>query len=433
MKRIKSLLLIVALVAATATFAQPAQRIVRVNVTPEHTDWLYKTGEKVVFDVNVLRCDTPCGEVAQVRYEISEDMMPPLKSGSVKLSNGHARIEAGTMQQPGFLRCRVFAKYGDREYEGLATAGFDPAKLQPVTTMPDDFDAFWDAAKAAAAKWPLDAVMTLQPERCTDKVDVYHVSFCSNGYASRFYGMLCVPKAAGTYPAILQVPGAGVRGYNGEIERASKGVIILSVGIHGIPVNLPAGVYTDLANGALKGYNVYNLDDRDNYYYKRVYMGCVRAIDFIYTLPSFNGNLATLGGSQGGALSVVTAALDNRVKALVCYYPALSDMAGYTANRAGGWPHMFRQQEARTPAKLNTARYYDVVNFARRVQAPGFYTFGYNDMVCPPTTTYSVYNVVEAPKQLMVAENTGHYTYAEQTAAAWGWVTDYLKSLAPTR
>ena len=111
--------------------------------------------------------------------------------------------------------------------------------------------------------------MTLLPERCTDKVNVYHVSFANNDYASRMYGILCVPKASGKYPAILKVPGAGIRAYNGEAERAGKGFIILEIGIHGIPVNLTGDVYHRLYNGALKNYHSFNMDNRDKYYYKR--------------------------------------------------------------------------------------------------------------------------------------------------------------------
>ena len=242
------------------------------------------------------------------------------------------------------------------------------------------------------------------------------------------YGILCVPKAPGKYPAILKVPGAGIRAYNGEPERAGNGFIILEIGIHGIPVNLTGDVYHRLYNGALKNYHSFNTDDRDKYYYKRVYTGCVRAIDFIYTLPEFNGNLATFGGSQGGALSIVIAGLDNRVKGLVSFYPALCDIAGYAHGRAGGWPHMFKDERNRTPEKIKTIQYFDVVNFARQVKVPGFYTFGYNDMVCPPTTTYSAYNMINAPKELFVAETTAHYAYAEQWNAAWNWVMNFLKN-----
>ena len=270
--------------------------------------------------------------------------------------------------------------------------------------------------------------MTLLPERCTDKVNVYHVSFANNDYASRMYGILCVPKASGKYPAILKVPGAGIRAYNGEAERAGKGFIILEIGIHGIPVNLTGDVYHRLYNGALKNYHSFNMDNRDKYYYKRVYTGCVRAIDFIYTLPEFNGNLATFGGSQGGALSIVIAGLDARVKGLVSFYPALCDMAGYAHGRAGGWPHLFKDEKNRTPEKIKTIQYFDVVNFARQVKVPGFYIFGYNDRVCPPTTTYSTYNVINAPKELFVAETTAHYAYAEQWSTAWNWVMNFLKN-----
>lgn len=49
-------------------------------------------------------------------------------------------------------------------------------------------------------------------------------------------------------------------------------------------------------------------------------------------------------------------------------------------------------------------------------------------MVCPPTTTYSAYNVINAPKELFVVETTGHYAYAEQTNAAWSWVMNFLKN-----
>jgi cephalosporin-C deacetylase-like acetyl esterase len=81
----------------------------------------------------------------------------------------------------------------------------------------------------------------------------------------------------------------------------------------------------------------FNLDDRNRFYYKRVYLGCVRANDFIFSLPQFDGvNLAVTGGSQGGALSIITAGLDPRVKHLAAYYPALSDVTGYLKGRAGG-------------------------------------------------------------------------------------------------
>jgi cephalosporin-C deacetylase-like acetyl esterase len=263
-------------------------------------------------------------------------------------------------------------------------------------------------------------------------VNVYHVNLQNYSYGTRLYGILCVPKALKKYPAVLEVPGAGVRPYYGNVNQAEKGVITFQIGIHGIPVNLPAEVYANLNIGALRGYETYKLEDKDQYYYKRVYLGCVRAIDFIYSLPEFDGtNLAVCGGSQGGALSIVTAGLDSRVTCLTAFYPALSDVSGYLYGRGGGWPHMFRGADKKDPLtaiRLATAQYYDVVNFAKQLKVPGFYSFGFNDMTCSPTSTYSAYNVIDAPKTLLLVEESAHWTYPEQWEKAWNWMLGQLNN-----
>ncbi len=106
------------------------------------------------------------------------------------------------------------------------------------------------------------------------------------------------------------------------------------------------------------------------------------------------------GGSQGGGLSIVTAALDRRVKCLGDFYTALCDLTGYLHGRAGGWPHYLDAKNRlynETKEKLGTMGYYDVVNFAKRPTVPGLYSWGYNDEVCPPTSMFAAYNVIKAP------------------------------------
>ncbi len=276
----------------------------------------------------------------------------------------------------------------------------------------------------------MEAKMTHLPERSTDVVDVYHVNFRNFGN-SRIYGMLTMPKGGGKYPAILQVPGAGIRPYAGDISKAARGAIVLQIGIHGIPVDMEPEVYSSLASGALSGYPTFNIQDKDLYYYKRVYLGCVRAVDFLVSLPQFDGqNLGIQGGSQGGALSIIAAALDPRIKYLAAMYPALSDMTGYLHGRAGGWPHVFtgnNLQYFNNPRAIETVGYYDVVNFARILKTPGFYTWGFNDDTCPPTSYYSAYNQIKAPKEVFVIPETGHWTYPEQGVKSDDWLFSKLK------
>ena len=430
MKKIKLIsCILVLLIFSHSTFSQPPGQIVKIVIAPDHNNWEYNTGEKVKFSGMVLRDGLPVKNV-KIFYEVGPEKMDPVRKDSLHLPDGKFILEGGTMNVPGFLRCIVIADVNGKRYRGLATAGFDPEKIVEATTNPADFSRFWEQAKADLAKIPLDAKMVLLPERCTENVNVYHVNLQNFRLGSRLYGILCVPKKEGKYPALLKVPGAGIRPYNGDVAMAERGIITFEIGIHGIPVNLDLDVYTNLAAGALNGYQNVNLDDRDRYYYKRVYLGCVRANDFLIGLPQFDGtNLAVTGGSQGGALSIITAALDSRVKSLGAFYPALSDLTGYLKGRAGGWPHLFDKNNLsfnNKKEKIETSQYYDVVNFARLVKVPGMYSWGFNDEVCPPTSMYAAYNVITAPKSLYLSLETGHWTYPEQNEIVNNWLLERL-------
>ncbi len=432
--RIQLLLTLFLLILLQATLpAQPSQSRVQVIVTPEDADWTYETGEQADFIVKVLRDGQPVPG-AKITYSIGPEQMEAEKSGELTLDSGSGELSGMRLNAPGFVRCEVSSEVDGHTYRSWGTAGFSPEELQPVTAMPDDFDDFWSQAKAELAEIPVDAQLSLLPEFCTPKINVYHLKLTTlaqrnwRGNNSHFYGILSVPKAPGKYPAILNVPGAGARPYFPD-TRAEEGLITLSVGIHGVPVTMEPEVYDDLMKGAIFNYWTKGLHDRDEYYYKRVYLGCVRAIDYLFSIPEFDGeNLAVTGGSQGGALSIVIAGLDERVKYLAAFYPALSDMKGYLEDRAGGWPHMFRDYDPKKqPQWTEVAPYYDVVNFARRVQAPGWYSWGYNDNVCPPTSMYAAYNVIEAPKELHLFLETGHWTFPEQREAATEWLMKKLK------
>ena len=411
---------------ALVAMGQSRQQKVQVILVPDHADALYKVGEQVKMKVMALDCGLPL-EGVTVKYEVSEDLMDPHSKGEVVLKGAEGQIKMGTMKQPGFLRVKATVEYEGERYIVRSTVGFEPEKLVPTSVMPEDFDEFWTKSLAKLEKVKLDPKMELLPERCTDEVDVYHVSY-GNIKGSRMYGVLTVPKGEGKYPAVLRFPGAGVGPKGGDIAHAKRGVIVLELGIHGIPVNLEGSIYSDLNSGILSWYPEDNLNDREKYYYHRVFLGAVQGIDFLESLPQCNGVVGTFGGSQGGTLSIVTSRLDSRIKATVAYFPAMCDHEGYINGRAGGWPHMFKNKANRTQEYISTARYYDVSNFARGLKAPVCYLYGYNDITCAPTTTCATYNVIPAPKQVIIGENIGHWTYPEQMEALWEWIIGELKS-----
>lgn len=402
---------------------------VTVTFVPNHADWVYEVGETVRLDVSVRKHYVAVPN-QEITYEWGMEQREALEAKTTNTGKGIVTLDLKGASEPGFMTCKVTTKVDGRTYSNYITVGFDPQDIKPTTQLPPDFTTFWEAAINDARKTPLEPLMTLQPDLCTPFADVYHVRFQNTQPGTYLYGILSVPKKEGVFPAVLRVPGAGVRAYSGDKSFFPEhDVITLEIGIHGIPVNLPAQVYADLRENALWGYNTYNNDDRDRYYYKKVYVGCVRAVDFLCSLPNVDTErLAVYGGSQGGALSIVTAALDKRIKCLSAAYPALAEIAGYHHGRAAGWPKIFKNpDEVSLLEKVQVSEYYDVVNFARFITVPGLYIWGYNDQVCCPTSTYSVFNVITAPKQLLTVLDCAHWLYPEHAAMQKEWLLEELK------
>ena len=425
MKRFASLLLCLAMLLPLT--AQVIGNNIVVTVTPDHQDWNYKVGETVNFVINVRKSGTLLDNV-NVDIEAGPVMYPDVKK-SMTLKDGTAKW-SGKMAKPGFYRVTATAHVGGKDYKGLCTAGFSPEKLRPYCQEPKDFDAFWKKALDAARNNDLNPTKRLLPERCTKDMNVYEVSYVNNNWNSRMFGILSVPVKPGKYPALLRVPGAGVRSYSGDTYTAPGKCIVLEIGVHGIPVTMEQNVYDDLHNVALDGYWNFNVAEPDKNYYKRVVTGAVRGVDFIASLPEWDGKtIGVTGASQGGFLSLAVAALDKRITFLGVVHDAMCDYEAELHNVGGGWPHTIYWDmksgldKNLINLKVEGGRYYDGVNFARRVTQPGWYSFGYNDEVVPPTSSYSTYNIVTAPKTLSVYQMTGHYWYQEQ----WDEWQDFLR------
>lgn len=396
-----------------------------VTVTPDHQDWNYQVGEKANFVVNVRKSGTLLDNV-KVDYEAGPVMFPQVKKNTT-LKDGTMKWSGG-MTTPGFYRLKVVAHVNGKDYEGLCTAAFSPEKIKPYAQEPADFDSFWKGTLDEARKTGLNPTKVLLPERCTQDVNVYEVSYNNQWWGNKMYGILSVPVKPGKYPALLRVPGAGVRPYGGDAYTAAGKCIVLEIGVHGVPVTMQQKVYDDLANGALNSYWDTNIDNRDRNAYKRIVTGAVRGVDLIASLPEWDGKtLGVTGSSQGGFLSLAVAALDKRVTFLAAVHDAMCDYEAELHGVAGGWPHYFyKKEKTATKAQIEGVRYYDGVNFARRITVPGWYSFGYNDEVVPPTSAYGLYNTVKAPKALSIYQMTGHYWYQEQWDEWQAFITKHL-------
>lgn len=420
----KTLLLLLATVCVLPVAAQIKGYNIQVSVVPDHQDWTYKVGETATFRISVTKSATPLAG-AVIDYEAGPEMYQDVKKTAVVLKDGTLTVK-GKMTKPGFYRVDVKTTIGGKEYKGACAAAFSPKQLKPTTVNPADFDQFWQNAISEARHTDLNPTKRLLPERCTKDVNVYEVSFQNVRWGSRTYGILCEPVKPGKYPALLRVPGAGVRPYGGDIYTASKGAVTLEIGIHGIPVTMQQSVYDDLGQGALNGYWEFGMDNRDKSYYKHVVLGCIRALDYIEQYTPWNGKeLGVTGSSQGGFLSLATAGLDRRITFYAPVHAALCDHTASLKGVACGWPHYFYWNKGKGMEKqIETSRYYDGVNFARRITnaQTGWFSFGYNDDVVPPTTAWATYNIVKGPKSITPYQQTAHFWYQEQWDEWENWL-----------
>ncbi len=428
MKKTGSIILLLVLFGVLPTVAQIRGNSIRIDVVPDHQDWRYEVGQTAQFTIRITREQTLLNNVT-IDYEAGPEMYPDVKKQGVVLKDGTLTLK-GKMTKPGFYRVDVKTTIDGKEYKGACSAAFSPEQLQPTTVMPKDFSDYWQQAISEARQVPLNPTKRLLPERCTNEVNVYEVSFQNMKWNYRTYGILCVPVKEGKYPALLRVPGAGVRPYGGDIYTASQGAVTLEIGIHGISVTMEQKVYDDVFNGALMNYWNWGMDNRDDSYYKRVVLGCIRALDYIEQYTPWNGQqLAVSGSSQGGFLSLATAGLDKRI---TCYAPVHAALCDHTASLKGvacGWPHYFYWNKGKGQERqIETSRYYDGVNFARLItdKQKGWFSFGYNDDVVPPTTAWATYNIVTGPKEISPYQATWHYWHQEQWDEWENWLLKEL-------
>nr|WP_242691537.1 acetylxylan esterase [Pedobacter sp. SYSU D00823] len=360
--------------------------------------------------------------------------MPVEKNGKVRLKDGKTLISLGSLSQPGFKDCQLVVNIKGEEYRHHIKVGFEPEKLSSFTKLPSDFSEFWTNSKEEAAKCPVEISRSFVPQYSTDKVNCYLVKLQAFKKGNYVYGYLTMPKKEGKYPVVFSPPGAGIKPMNPlkDFFYAENGCIRFDMEIHGIRPDLSDSTYQEISRSFGNGNNSYlvnGIANRDTYYMKKVYLSCLRVIDYLTSLPQWDGkNVIAQGGSQGGALAIVATGLDHRITACSANHPALSDMAGYKAGRAGGYPHLFKNfQGTDTPEVLKTLEYYDVVNFAKQIRVPTFMTWGYNDNVCPPTTSYIVYNSLNTKKESLITPVNEHWISTHTRHLILDWIKRNLR------
>lgn len=364
-------------------FGAARKPFLEVMAVPDHPDSHYSLGEPASLRITVREGGCPLHHAA-LRYKVGKEMFLPALWDTLTIINGEAIIPMGTLHEPGFLACQ----------------------------------------------WEMDIDGKRQHD-ATDEHTVTQLVRLRVGEKKWMYGYLSYPRKQGSYPVVLVPPGAGSKKIFPSDYYPKQGMIYLKIEIHDLNQLLDDAAYQQ-ARERCEGYMHHGLADRASYYYKDVYVGCARAVDFLCSLPQWDGkNVIVTGGSQGGALTIITAALNERVTLCAPFYPALSDLLGFLHGRAGGWPKFFSPHYAGGKADVTegetTLPYYDVVNFARVLSVPTFMSWGYSDDTCSPTSVWAVWNVIKAPKESDITPTSGHWRFPSSQTRCLEWMKKHLR------
>ena len=134
-----------------------------------------------------------------------------------------------------------------------------------------------------------------------------------------------------------------------------------------------------------------------------MYLRLVRALDYLTTLPQWDGERVLIhGSSQGGGQAGALAGIDSRVTAALLQVPALTDIGGKLDNgRRGGWPKPYAAK-ANEAVYKDLLPYYDVALLLSMTKASLFIEGGLVDTTCPPSCVVAGYNNAASEDKTLV-------------------------------
>ena len=420
-----------ALCAATWCSAAPQKG------TNEYTTRLGKY--KVVATTNRPRAWAKAGDEVKIAVKV-ESKLPGFASAQLfvnGLEQGKARIMkfgeteefSAKAKTPGTVSviCTILDENRKpvlnarkRRVVGGLGVRVDPWKIRPGNpNCPADFDEFWATKRAELNQVPVQATrkevkLSKKDAAKYPNVVCYDVKVdCAGG--APVSGYLCMPRGAEpkSLPAVVFFHGAGVRS---AIKRADYGskAIAFDVNAHGIENGKPAKFYKALSDGKLKSYWHRGYDNHENIYFVGMYMRVMRAMDYVKSLPEWDGKtLIVQGQSQGGGQSLAAAGLDPQVTLCCANVPALCDLGGRSLGRRPGWPIASLPHKIQTDAAVRArTAYVDGVFFARRIKCPVYMSTGLVDNTCVSSAVFSAFNSLPAgvEKHMFINPSGNHDT-----------------------
>lgn len=280
-------------------------------------------------------------------------------------------------------------------YEDVASYnfGYEPTKIASKINLPMDFVSFWENAKRDLANVPANFYQQARPDLSNKHTDVYEVQFNSVDKAV-IRGWLSVPKS-GSKNGVIYKLGDYLNNQAPELRRE---IAVFALNVRG------AGESITNYNIPYDQYATYNLQDKNKYILKGVYLDALRGLEYLIAnsaaLKIDNKKIIMVGNGLGAAAASAVSVLDPRIKGVVLEGPSFvsyKDMLNFgEAATPVQWPtslfksfYSSRRSVSDRSTMLRTLDYFDPVNFAPFISSPVLVGFNQNSNISPAQCVYN--------------------------------------------
>lgn len=288
----------------------------------------------------------------------------------------------------------------------------------PERSEPADFDAFWSNSQAETRRFPLEPHFNMV-ETNLRLVDVFDVTF--NGFGGQpIKAWLLLPhNTQSPLACIVEYIGyGGGRGLPHEwLQWVSAGYAHFVMDTRGQGSEWRQGETPDIepggSNPQAPGFMTRGVLKPETYYYRRLFMDAVRAVEAARSHPLVDpARVGVCGASQGGGVTLAVAGLIPDLGLampdvpFLCHYRRAVELVDtdpyYEIVR---FCKIHRQDIEKV---FSTLSYFDGLNFAARARMPALFSVGLMDMTCPPSTVFAAYNHYAGAKDIRIWEFNKH-------------------------
>jgi cephalosporin-C deacetylase len=289
-----------------------------------------------------------------------------------------------------------------------------------ATAEPQELDAFWAASLDSARACADTATWSEYRGDIYSEVAIDDVTF-SGAEGAPISAWFIRPRH-NTEPLPCLVTFIGYGGGRGvasdHLHYAAAGFAQFVMDTRGQGGDWSAGVTGDPGAGRSgpehPGVMTRGLQSPETYYYRRLFVDAVRAVETAASHDSVDELRIGVGGaSQGGGLALAAAALaPDLVRLCHSDVPFLCDIE-HAIDIAEQAPYTelaeyFAIHDDAIESGLRTLAHFDCALLAQRIRARCLMSVGLMDDICPPSTIFAAFNAISSDKDMAVYRFAGH-------------------------